>query len=65
MKTSLNAGVFAPANDAPALMAKIAELRAAGQRVVCELSGQEGGAAAAGCTQKLVIQDGQWVVAEA
>lgn len=64
-KTSLNAGVFAPANDAPGLIAKIAELRAAGQRVVCELSGQDGGAAAAGCQQKLVLQDGQWVVAEA
>ena len=64
-KTSLNAGVFAPANDAPALMAKVAELRAAGHRVVCELSGQDGGAAAAGCQQVLVLQDGQWVVAEA
>jgi ATP phosphoribosyltransferase regulatory subunit len=46
-------------------MAKIAELRAAGQRVVCELSGQDGGAAAAGCQQVLVLKDGQWVVVEA
>ena len=59
-----NAGVFAPANDDPTLITKIAELRAAGTRVVCELSGQDGGAAAAGCQQVLVLQDGQWVVAD-
>lgn len=59
-----NAGVFAPANDDPALITKIAELRAAGTRVVCELSGQDGGASAAACQQVLVLQDGQWVVAD-
>lgn len=58
-------GVFAPANDDPALMARVAELRVAGQRVVCELSGQHSGAAAAGCQQVLVLQGGQWVVTEA
>ena len=63
-KTLSKSGVFAPANDDPALMAKVAELRAAGHRVVRELSGQNGDAAAAGCQQQLVLQDGQWVVAD-
>jgi ATP phosphoribosyltransferase regulatory subunit len=58
-------GVFAPADNDPALMAKVAELRAAGQRVVCELSGQDGGALAAGCQQVLICKDGQWIVAAA
>lgn len=57
-------GVFAPAGDDPSLQAKIRELRANGTRVVKELSGQSGGAAAAGCSQVLVMQDGQWVVAD-
>lgn len=64
-KDSSNAGVFAPANDDLALMEKIAELRMSGNRVVCELSGQDGGAAAAGCQQVLVLRDGQWIVTNA
>lgn len=58
-------GVFAPANDDPALLKKISELRANGTRVVCELSGQARAAESAGCSQVLVMQDGQWVVADA
>ncbi len=54
--------VFAPADDSPALIEKIRELRAMGQQVICELPGQDGDAAAAGCQQILVIQDGQWSV---
>jgi ATP phosphoribosyltransferase regulatory subunit len=57
--------VFAPAGDDAALQTKIAELRAAGTRVVCELPGQNGGATAAGCSQILLVQDGQWIVADA
>lgn len=64
-KAAAQGGVFAPANDDPALAVKIAELRAAGRRVVCELSGQDGGAAAAGCQQILVLQNGEWVVSAA
>lgn len=61
-KTLSKTGIFAPVNNDPALLKKIAELRLAGQRVVCELSGQEGGATAAGCSQCLVLQGGQWIV---
>ncbi len=56
--------IFAPADDSPALLDKIRELRAAGQRVICELPGQQGDAKAAGCQQVLVMQDGQWRVVE-
>jgi ATP phosphoribosyltransferase regulatory subunit len=59
---SVSGGIFAPADDDPALWGKIRELRAAGERVVCQLPGQEGGAAAAGCKRKLLSQDGNWVV---
>lgn len=61
-KPVLNSGVFAPANDDPALMSKIAELRAAGKRVVCELPGQDGDEIAAGCPETLFLQDGQWTI---
>ena len=63
-KLAATSGIFAPADNDPALLVKVTELRAAGQRVVCELSGQEGGAAAAGCQQCLVLKDGQWVVVD-
>lgn len=56
--------IFAPAGDSPELIEKIRELRAAGRRVICELPGQGGDAAAAGCQQILVMQAGQWNVAE-
>ena len=55
-------GIFAPAGDDPQLWDKIRELRAAGERVVCEMPGQEGDATAAGCNQILLSQDGHWVV---
>lgn len=55
-------GIFAPADDDPQLWDKIRELRAAGERVVCEMPGQAGGAAAAGCNRILLSRDGNWVV---
>jgi ATP phosphoribosyltransferase regulatory subunit len=62
-------GIFAPANSlskesGKALTEKINELRSAGERVVCELSGQTGGANEAGCDRILVYSGGQWVVKE-
>lgn len=60
-------GIFAPAKSFPqdseaALIEKIAELRSVGERVVCELAGQAGGASEAGCDRILVFSDGQWIV---
>lgn len=54
--------VFAPAAYAPALAQAIAELRAAGDAVICALPGQAGGAREMGCDRELVQQGGQWVV---
>ncbi len=60
----VEASVFAPANDSPDLIEKVRELRMAGQRVVCELPGQNGGAIDAGCQQVLVMKNGQWCVTD-
>jgi ATP phosphoribosyltransferase regulatory subunit len=54
--------IFAPANADAALQEKIAALRAQGERVVCELPGQQGGASEMGCSRKLEQRDGQWEV---
>jgi len=59
-------GIFAPLNDSPArqaeMMTRVRELRAAGERVVCELPGQSGGASAAGCDRILRSSDEGWSV---
>ncbi|WP_455199171.1 ATP phosphoribosyltransferase regulatory subunit [Kaarinaea lacus] len=62
-------GIFAPAStssiDSDAALAdKIRKLRAAGERVVCELAGQTGGANEAGCDRILVYSDGKWIVTD-
>ena len=54
--------IFAPANDDAALQEKITTLREQGERVVCELPGQQGGASEMGCSRKLEQQNGQWEV---
>ena len=56
--------IFAPCASGAALQEKIAQLRAMGERVVCELPGQQGGAAEMGCRRRLEQQDGRWVVVE-
>ncbi len=55
-------GVFAPADYSPALALAIAELRNAGEQVICALPGQAGGARDMGCGRELVEQGGRWVV---
>lgn len=50
---SKSAGIFAPALEDAALDAKIAELRAQGERVVSMLPGQAGGAADFDCDRRL------------
>lgn len=54
--------IFAPAATDAALQAKIQALRAEGERVVCALPGQTGGAREAGCSRELVAQAGDWVI---
>lgn len=54
--------IFAPANGDAALQEKITTLREQGERIVCELPGQQGGASEMGCSRKLEQQNGQWEV---
>ncbi len=56
------AGIMAPAEDAPALRTKVRELRAAGERVVFALPGQTASAAEMGCHRQLVARSGSWTV---
>lgn len=52
--------IFAPADENAELQAKIAELRAAGRRVLVQLPGQQGDALSMGCGEQLVEQGGEW-----
>ncbi len=55
-----HSGIFAPVSDDAALQCRIAELRAQGQRVICALPGQVGGAEEMGCTHVLERQGETW-----
>ena len=55
-------GIFAPAGADPDLWARVAELRAEGERVIQGLPDQLGGARALGCDRELVRQGQAWVV---
>ncbi|MDH5484730.1 MAG: ATP phosphoribosyltransferase regulatory subunit [Gammaproteobacteria bacterium] len=59
---SVPSAIFAPCSDDVALMTKIAELRAQGERVIEELPGQQGDAIAMACNRVLIQRDGQWLV---
>jgi ATP phosphoribosyltransferase regulatory subunit len=54
-------GVFAPWSSDPDLRAEISRLREEGRRVVTELPGQSSNAREAGCTERLVLEDGSWI----
>jgi len=52
--------ILAPCGAGPGLNEAIEELRAAGEIVVVELPGHEGTWSEAGCTRRLVREDGRW-----
>jgi ATP phosphoribosyltransferase regulatory subunit len=54
--------ILAPAEADTDLLAAVSKLRGAGERVVYELPGQMGDAAALGCERVLKKQNGSWVV---
>lgn len=56
--------VFAPAGNGAGLQVRIAELRAAGERVIQALPGQQGDAIAMGCDRELCRQGDTWQVIE-
>lgn len=55
-------GVLAPSDDDAALAREIERLRAAGERVVVRLPGDESPSAAFGCDRSLVKKGGRWSV---
>ena len=55
-------GIMAPANGDASLHTAIEELRAAGERVLMELQGQQGDAKALGCERRLVKKNKEWIV---
>jgi ATP phosphoribosyltransferase regulatory subunit len=58
----LSAGILAPADGDAELRAAVKELRAAGERVIIELPGQQGDATALGCDRQLVRNTQGWEV---
>lgn len=55
-----NPAVFAPWDQSPVLQERIAQLRAAGKRVICALPGQQGGAREMGCHETLSFNGSDW-----
>jgi ATP phosphoribosyltransferase regulatory subunit len=55
-------GIFAPSVQDAALEALIRELRSQGKHVIRALDGQETVPTALGCSQQLVLRDGQWAI---
>lgn len=59
---AVRSGILAPLADDPALGARIAALRAAGERVVVAFPGQNGARGESGCDRLLVEQAGEWTI---
>ncbi len=55
-------GILAPWGEDPALRQRIEALRAAGERVVVELPGQQAHRCESGCDRRLVLEGGVWQV---
>jgi len=57
-------GIFAPCEDDVALQEKVKQLRVQGERVICELSEQQGDAKDLGCNRILIKLKQEWIVEE-
>ena len=55
-------GIVAPLSTDPALVRRVAELRAAGERVIIEFPGHEATRAETGCDRTLAPEAGNWIV---
>jgi ATP phosphoribosyltransferase regulatory subunit len=55
-------GILVPCGDDAALRARIAELRAAGERVVVDLAGNAAHPQESGCNRRLVQAEGTWQI---
>ncbi len=61
-ESSARPAIGAPWRDSPALLARVAALREAGERVIWLLPGHEGQAEAMGCDRTLVADGDDWTV---
>jgi ATP phosphoribosyltransferase regulatory subunit len=61
-RNDVRAAIMAPANGDADLLSTVEELRAAGERVIFELPGQQGDAAVLGCDRQLVKNTQGWEV---
>ena len=57
--------IYAPLDDDPAQREIINQLRAQGERVICELSNQQGGVKEMQCDRVLVKEQQKWIVKDA
>lgn len=57
-----NRGIFAPCADEPGVAEQVQQLRSRGERVVCALPGQSGGAREMGCDRRLLQVGKQWQI---
>ncbi len=55
-------GILSPGTDDPDLLALVRELRSEGERVICALPGQQGGAKEMNCDRVIVRQENSWAV---
>jgi len=59
---ALRGAILAPAEDDPALLAAVRELRGSGERIIFALPGQSGGPAEMGCDRVMVRERDVWRV---
>lgn len=57
-------GIYAPKDNDPLLSEVVAKLRMQGERVICELENQQGGALQMQCNRILQKENQQWVIKE-
>ena len=56
------AGIYAPSSEVPGLTELVDKLREEGERVICDLPGQDGNAKDMGCDRQIELKDGKWQV---
>lgn len=54
--------IFAPVSEVPGLYEAIDALREKGEKVICQLPGQNGGGKALGCDRELYLDAGRWKI---
>ena len=56
--------IYSPASEVPGLSELVEKLRDEGERVICDLPGQQGSARDMGCDRQFELKDGKWQVSK-